>query len=64
MSIYWLAWGVSRGAAPLIGGLLNDHLAPKAIWLGGLTIGLLSTAGLLILTRLKRPTNASLEPAL
>jgi len=64
MSIYWLAWGVSRGAAPLIGGLLNDQIAPKAIWLGGLTIGLLSTLGLILLTRLKRQNAESTELAL
>jgi MFS family permease len=51
MSVYWLTWGVSRGTAPLLGGLLNDAISPRAIWLGGLTIGLLSTLGLFLLTR-------------
>lgn len=55
MSVYWLAWGVSRGLAPLIGGFLNDAIAPQAIWWGGLTIGLLSTLGLFLLTRAHRP---------
>jgi MFS family permease len=51
MSIYWLAWGVSRGAAPLIGGFLNDNIAPAAIWVGGLVIGLVSAAGLAFLAQ-------------
>jgi MFS family permease len=49
MSFYWLAWGLSRAAAPLIGGLLNDHVGPRAIWMGGFTIGLTSVIGLLVL---------------
>lgn len=49
MSIYWLTWGLARAAAPLIGGFLNDAIAPKAIWYGGLTFGLVSTAILFLL---------------
>ena len=52
MSLYWLAWGLSRATAPLIGGALNDNLGPQAIWVGGLLIGLTSVAGLALLTRL------------
>jgi MFS family permease len=54
MSIYWLSWGISRGAAPLIGGFLNDAIAPAAIWVGGLVIGLTSALGLLILSNLRK----------
>jgi len=50
MSLYWLAWGLSRAAAPLIGGALNDHIGPRAIWVGGLLIGLASVLGLLLLS--------------
>jgi MFS family permease len=49
MSLYWLAWGLSRAAAPLIGGALNDHIGPRAIWVGGLLIGLTSVLGLVVL---------------
>ncbi len=49
MSLYWLAWGFSRAAAPLIGGTLNDRIGPQAIWVGGLLIGLSSVGGLLLL---------------
>jgi MFS family permease len=43
MSVYWLTWGLARAAAPIIGGLLNDAISPKAIWYGGFTFGILST---------------------
>jgi MFS family permease len=48
MSFYWFAWGIARGAAPLIGGFMNDNISPRSIWFGGLTIGLLSTIGLIM----------------
>ncbi len=51
MSIYWLGWGLARASAPLIGGFLNDNLTPRAIWIGGLLIGLTSTIGLWIFSR-------------
>lgn len=52
MSIHWLGWGLARTLAPLIGGFLNDSIAPRAIWIGGLLIGLTSTFGLFLLSRL------------
>ena len=52
MSFYWFAWGIARASAPLIGGWLNDSLAPHAIWVGGLAIGLASALGLFIFSRL------------
>ena len=52
MSIYWLGWGLARTLSPLIGGFLNDSIAPVAIWVGGLTIGLISTFGLFLLNRI------------
>ena len=51
MSFYWFAWGIARGAAPLIGGFLNDNINPRSIWVGGLIIGLLSAVGLFIVSR-------------
>jgi MFS family permease len=51
MSVYWLAWGISRSGAPLIGGWLNDNISPQAIWIGGLVIGLVSSLGLFLLSR-------------
>jgi MFS family permease len=54
MGVYWLGWGLARTLAPLIGGFLNDAIAPRAIWIGGLTIGLISVTGLTILSRFFR----------
>ena len=51
MSIYWLGWGLARTLAPIIGGFLNDNIAPRAIWIGGLLIGLTSTLGIFLLSR-------------
>ena len=49
MSIYWMTWGLARTVAPVVGGLMNDHISPHAIWYGGLLIGLASAAGLFML---------------
>ncbi len=51
MSVYWVSWGLSRATAPLIGGFLNDAISPRAVWHGGLVLGLLSTLGLVLLAR-------------
>jgi len=54
MSFYWFAWGIARGAAPLIGSFLNDNVNPRSIWLGGMAIGLASTIGLFIFSTRKQ----------
>jgi MFS family permease len=50
MSLHWLGWGMARTLAPIIGGFLNDNIAPRAIWIGGLFIGLTSTLGIFLLS--------------
>jgi MFS family permease len=52
MSIHWFGWGIARTLSPLIGGFLNDNFFPRAIWIGGLLIGLTSTFGLFLLNRI------------
>ncbi len=42
MGAYAFAPGIGRSVAPIIGGLLNDQIGPRAIWLGGGLIGLTS----------------------
>jgi MFS family permease len=54
MSLYWFGWGLARTCAPLIGGFLNDNISPQAIWIGGITIGLTSTLGLILLNNLTK----------
>jgi MFS family permease len=51
MSLHWLGWGLARTLAPIIGGSINDNIAPQAIWIGGLLFGLASTMGLFLLSR-------------
>ena len=55
MSVHWLGWGLARTLSPIIGGFLNDNLAPRAIWTGGLLIGLSSTLGIFLLSRVSAP---------
>jgi MFS family permease len=55
MSMHWLGWGLARTLSPIIGGFLNDNLAPRAIWTGGLLIGLTSTLGIFLLSRVSAP---------
>jgi MFS family permease len=45
MSIYGLTWNVAAAIAPVMGGFLNDALAPAATWYGGMVIGLFGMAG-------------------
>jgi MFS family permease len=58
MSLHWLGWGLARTLAPIIGGFINDNIAPQAIWIGGLLIGLTSTLGLFYLSRVPAPAPA------
>ena len=51
MSLYSLSWGVASGIGPVLGGLLNDNIGPRAIWIGGALIGLTSVAGFLVLAQ-------------
>ena len=52
MSIYWLGWGLARTLSPIVGGFLNDHISPRAIWMGGLLIGLTSVFGIFLFNQL------------
>lgn len=62
MSIYWLTQGLARAIGPLYGGWLNDNISPRAIWIGGLGVGLTSTVGLFSLsTRMPGPPEEESE---
>jgi MFS family permease len=63
MSIYWLGWGLARTLSPIIGGFLNDSIAPRAIWIGGLFIGLTSVFGLFLFHRLSSNRTTHLASA-
>lgn len=51
MSVYGLTWSIGFGIGPVIGGFLNDNLAPVAIWYGGLVMGLAAAFGFVLLAR-------------
>jgi len=42
MSVYNLTSSIASAVAPVLGGVLNDNLGPRTIWLGGGVIGLFS----------------------
>jgi MFS family permease len=52
MGMYGLTWGVAMGIGPVLGGALNDHVAPVAIWYAGLVLGAIAVCGFLVLARL------------
>jgi len=51
MSLYGLTWWVGFGLGPVIGGLLNDRVAPVAIWYGGMAMALAGAVGFAALGR-------------
>lgn len=51
MSISGLTWNAAYGIAPITGGYLNDHIAPRAIWIGGLITGLAAFTGYSLLAK-------------
>ena len=55
MSVYGLTWGLATGIGPVVGGVLNDTLGPKAIWYGGFLVGLASMVSFLVLARRDHP---------
>lgn len=55
MAVYWLGWGLARTVSPIVGGFINDNIAPQAIWMAGLLFGLVSTFGLFLISRAPTP---------
>jgi len=47
-SVFGLSWRIAIGVGPILGGVLNDNLGPKAIWYGGVLIGLMSMITFLV----------------
>lgn len=51
MSIFSLYWAIASGIGPLMGGILNDSIGPKAIWFGGALFPIIGALGFLLLRR-------------
>lgn len=51
MGVYSITYTLAAGIAPLIGGVLNDHVSPDAIWYGGLALGVAAALGFFIMQR-------------
>ena len=51
MSVAGLTWSAAAGIGPLMGGYLNDNIAPVATWYGGFVIGIIGIMGFLLLSR-------------
>lgn len=49
MSIYGLTHSVASGIAPLLGGILSDTISPRATWIGGGLLGIISVLAFLLL---------------
>jgi len=49
MGMYGLTWGVAMGIGPVLGGTLNDQVAPVAIWYAGLAFGAVALIGFVLL---------------
>ncbi|MCX6070572.1 MAG: MFS transporter [Chloroflexi bacterium] len=49
MGVYGLTWSVAMGIGPVLGGALNDRVAPVAIWYAGLLLGAVAAAGFVLL---------------
>lgn len=49
MGFFALAQGTASSVSPLMGGMLNDRIGPKAIWIGAGFIGILGSMGFAIM---------------
>lgn len=54
MGLYSLTWTISVGLGPVLGGLLNDRLAPVAMWYGACLLALVSALMFALLGRSSR----------
>lgn len=54
MGVFNLTLWIGAGVGPVVGGLLNDRVAPVATWYGGLAMGLGATLGFILLPRVRQ----------
>jgi len=51
MGVFSLSFRIGTGIGPVIGGLLNEHIAPSATWFGGAAICVVAAAGFRLAAR-------------
>jgi predicted MFS family arabinose efflux permease len=61
LGILWLGWPIGSGIGPVIGGLLNDHIAPVAIWYGSGTMATIGMVIFFVLVRRRREQRTALQ---
>jgi MFS family permease len=62
MSVAGLTWSAAAGIGPLLGGYLNDSVAPVATWYGGFIVGIIGIMGFLFLSRKQPVAQPSIFP--
>ena len=60
MSLFSLHWPIASGLGPLVGGLINDNVGPRWIWIGAALFPLLASFGYARMDR-KEKNRAALE---
>lgn len=49
MSVFSLSWALASGVSPVLGSLLGETIRPEVTWFGGAAVGIIATAGFLVL---------------
>ncbi len=61
MSVYSMTMGAAKGIGPFIGGILNDQIAPSAIWLGAMVMCSMSAIVFVLVRHLLLPAKEPLQ---
>jgi MFS family permease len=61
LGILSLGWPIGAGVGPVIGGILNDNIAPIAIWYAGSLLALVGMTIFFVLSRIRREQRAALQ---
>ncbi len=51
MGAFTLSFRIGAGIGPVLGGLLADHIAPSATWVGGAVVSVIAASGFALLAR-------------
>jgi MFS family permease len=62
MGVYGLSYRIGGGVGPVMGGWLNDNVAPAAIWYFGMISSFLAAGGFLLLQRSQKSAQPASAP--